>query len=457
MQTKDVRFVSERPFTMKTPLFLGVVAFACIAAMGAGLAQQNFPPSPPPLPSPSPASDTYFGSTVNDPYRYMENMSDPTVVNFFKEQNAYTRSVLAALGTPRDQLFNRIAALDKTVPTVAALQIAGPYYYYLKQEPTANTAKLYVRRRSGGAERILVDPDKLAAATSGKHYTINYFTPSLDGSYVAYGISEGGSENAVIHVVSATGRALPDQIDRALFVGVTSWLPDGRSFYYVRFPQLKPGEPDTMKETRAVNYLHVLGRDPSKDPAVFGYNVNPSLHFDLTDFPIVQYSEATHRTYGVIVHGVKNEFDAYLATSRVTSPQATWKQIATTADDVTNITDAGSTIYFLTHKERIDLQSRCEHVCGARCRLRPRRNSGGQRSHRIARPGCRRPLRAVARRRVRTRSKVRSYSYGHAERQNRAGNIAVRRHRGGNANGSDRSRRRLLADVMDALVANLPR
>ena len=281
----------------------------------------------------------------------MENMSDPTVVNFFKEQNAYTRSVLGALGPARDQLFNRISALDKTVPTVADLQIAGAYYYYLKQEPTANSAKLYVRRRSGGAERILVDPDRLAAANSGKHYTINYFTPSIDGSYVAYGISEGGSENAVIHVVSVTGRQLPDSIDRSLFVGVTSWLPDGKSFYYVRFPELKPGEPETMKETRAVNYLHVLGRDPSKDPAVFGYDVNPSVHFELTDFPIVQYSEATHRTYGVIVHGVKNEFDAYLATSPAMSPGTSWKQIANTGDDVTSITDAGETIYFLTHKD----------------------------------------------------------------------------------------------------------
>ncbi len=336
---------------MKIRTFLGVVALAISTSTGAGLAQQNFPPSPPPLPSPSPVSDTYFGTKVTDQYRFMENMNDPVVVNFFKEQNAYTRAVLSALGPARDQLFNRIAALDKTVATVSGLQIAGPYYYYLKQEPTANTAKLYVRRRSGGEERILVDPDKLAAANSGKHYTINYFLPSLDGSYAAYGISEGGSENAVIHVVSVNGRELPDTIDRALFVGVTSWLPDGKSFYYVRFPELKPGEPDTMKETRAVNYLHVLGRDPSKDPAVFGYSVNPAVHFELTDFPIVNYSEQTRRTYGIIVHGVKNEVDAYLATSPVTSAQATWKQIASTDDDVTNMTDAGNTIYFLTHKD----------------------------------------------------------------------------------------------------------
>ena len=62
---------------------------------------------------------------------------------------------------------------------------------------------------------------------------------------VAYGISEGGSEAAVIHVVdTATAQVLPDAIDRAYFIGVTSWLPDGKSFYYVRFPKLRPGEPE---------------------------------------------------------------------------------------------------------------------------------------------------------------------------------------------------------------------
>ena len=112
---------------------------------------------------------------------------------------------------------------------------------------------------------MLVDPQSLA--TAGKHYTINYFLPSLDGSRVAYGISEGGSEAAVIHVVeTATGHVLPDAIDRAYYFGVTSWLPDDKSFYYIRFPKLQPGESETDKETRAVAYLHVLGRDPDSDP-----------------------------------------------------------------------------------------------------------------------------------------------------------------------------------------------
>ena len=75
-------------------------------------------------------------------------------------------------------------------------------YFYEARRPGENTPKLYARAgRAGAPERLLVDPDEAAAGQNGKHCTIDYFLPSLDGKYVGYGISEGGSEIPVIHVV----------------------------------------------------------------------------------------------------------------------------------------------------------------------------------------------------------------------------------------------------------------
>ncbi|MFZ0365063.1 MAG: prolyl oligopeptidase family serine peptidase, partial [Candidatus Cybelea sp.] len=290
-----------------------------------------------------------YGVSVTDPYRYFENMSDPAVVDFFKAQNAYTRAVLAKLGDARSQLFDRIAALDNAGSTVAGVTRVGPHFFYEKLKPGENSPKLSVRNADGGDERVLVDPQNLAA--TGKHYTINYFLPSLDGKYVAYGISEGGSEAAVIHVVETeTARVLPDAIDRAYFFGVTSWISDD-AFYYVRYPKLKPGEPETGKETRAVAYLHVLGQDPDRDPAVFGYGVNASIPFGKTDVPIVVYSPASPYTLGVIVHGVQRERAVYAVREPVRSADVSWRRIVDTADDVTDLDVKGSTIYLLTHKD----------------------------------------------------------------------------------------------------------
>ncbi len=302
------------------------------------------------MPPERPVGITTYGMSVTDPYRYFENMNDPVVVKFFKDQNAYARAVLGRLGTPRQQLFDRIQQLDNAGAVVNDVTIDGPYYFYLKSNPGDNSPKLYVRNAFASDERVLIDPQSLAAA--GTHYTINYYLPSLDGKYVAYGISEGGSEAAIIHVVETdTGRVLPDAIDRAYYIGATSWLPDGKSFYYVRFPKLQPGEPETDKETRPATYLHVLGRDAETDVAVFGYGVNPNLKFLPTDFPAILYSPVSPYILAVVSNGVQNEVTIYATrAASIDSPDVAWKKIVTPADGVTGYDLKGSTIYLLTHK-----------------------------------------------------------------------------------------------------------
>lgn len=327
---------------------IAVTFVALLAGRAVAPAASGFP-TPPPLPPPRPVTETFFGTTVTDPYRYFEDMSDPLTVAFFKDQNAYARAVLSRLGPARDALFNRIAQLDNAGSSVSDLTRDGSYYFYLKLNPGDNSPKLYVRNAEGGVERVLVDPARLAG--SGQHFTINYFVPSLDGKYVAYGISEGGSEAAVIHVVeTSTGNVLSDSIDRAYY-GITSWLPDGTSFYYIRFPKLPPGAPGTDKYLRGVCYLHVIGRDPDKDPAIFGYGVDPKVPFDPSDAPSVVYSPASPYLLGVINHGVQNEVTIYAALPGNAATAPDWKPVVTTDDDVTGFDLKASTIYLLTHKD----------------------------------------------------------------------------------------------------------
>lgn len=170
---------------------------------------------------------------------------------------------------------------------------------------------------------------------------------------MGYGVSEGGSENATLHVVqTADGTILPDTIDRAKYVGVTGWRPDGKSFYYMRFPKLAPGESPNDSELRPVSYLHTLGSDPDKDPAVFGIGVDPSLPFVPTDFPIVVTSPNSPYALGDIGHGVQNEHTLFVAPlDSVTGARVPWKKVADVADDVTGADVEGSTVYLLTHKD----------------------------------------------------------------------------------------------------------
>ena len=235
---------------MKSLLVLALIGFDL------AVAQSKLPNTPV-----REVTEEYFRTKVMDPYRWLENTKDPEVVTWMKAQNDYTRGVLASI-PGRDQLLDRIKALDNAGSVVSGLQVWGGRYFYFKTEPGSDNRKLYTRDNPNAAERLLVDPEKLITV-DGKHFSIDYFQPSLDGRYVAYGISPGGSEDSVLHVIeSATGKVLSDTIDRAQF-GQPSWLPDG-SFFYTRTQKLPPDAPPTAKYQKLRCISSCVGRRPGQ-------------------------------------------------------------------------------------------------------------------------------------------------------------------------------------------------
>ena len=309
-----------------------------------------FAQSAPPTTPVREVTDDYFGTKVTDPYRWLENTKDPEVVAWMKAQNDYTRAVLARI-PGRDQLLTRIKALDNSGSVVSELQVWGGRYFYLKTEPGSDNRKLYVRDKLGAAERLLLDPEKLTTA-DGRHFSIDYFQPSLDGKYVAYGISPGGSENSVLHVLeSATGKVLSDTIDRAQF-GQPSWLPDG-SFFYTREQKLGPDSPPTAQYQKLRCYHHVLGDDPDKEAAIFGYDVLPNVKVTEDDFSVLGYSPgAPNYLLGLVIHGVQREIDVYVtAFDSSASWKPVWKKAVDAADDVTGFDLHGDSLFLLSHKD----------------------------------------------------------------------------------------------------------
>jgi len=167
----------------------------------------------PPVARREPVTDDYFGTKVTDDYRWMEDRHAPAFETWCREEGAYARSVLDRI-PGRDSLQQRIAAHTGGGTTAFQVHQAGGKVFYLKLEPGQDTYKLFVRTGADGAEKLLVDPDQIASP--GRHFAIDYFEPSPDGSRVAYGISPGGSEKSVIHILDVSPRReWPEAIDRA--------------------------------------------------------------------------------------------------------------------------------------------------------------------------------------------------------------------------------------------------
>jgi prolyl oligopeptidase len=319
-----------------------------VLILSCALVAAGAPATPPPAPVPDNVSDTYFGVNVPDPYRYFENAHDPRLAVYFRQQNAYTRAVLDAL-PGRSALAARIAALDNATESLADVEPNGTTYYYEKRPPGANTTALYARAIAGGPERLVLDPDRFARS-SKQHYSIDYFSVSNDGRYVGVGVSEGGSEVTTLRILDArSGRLLPDTIEHALYQP-PAWRDDGRSFYYFVTPKLPPNAPESAKDTKGVTRLHVLGRDPRRDPAVFGYGLSPRIPIAPEDASFVDVLPYQRWAIAVVNHGVQNEVALYAAPlATAVNARAPWRKIVGYADDVTDFAWRGDTLYLSSH------------------------------------------------------------------------------------------------------------
>jgi prolyl oligopeptidase len=312
--------------------------------VGAAVAQTQ--PPPPPVKD---AVDTHFGVQVHDPYRYLENAKDPEVVAWMKSQADYTRTVL-------DRVPQRAALLaeiekygDAGTARTFNVQVNSDHVYYLQRLANENIPKLYVRTGIHGKERLLVDPEAIKGSPD-QHRAIDWFSPSQDNRYVAYGISVGGSEQSVLHVKEvATGKELGEQIDRANY-GPPTWTPDNRLLYN-RLQALPPGAPRGDKYVNSRVYLHALGSDPEKDVAVLGPNVTPGVTVDPVASPFVGTVPGSHHAIGVVVNGVQREVTIYVATlASIEAGKPDWKKVVDPSDEVTDSSLIRDSLYVLTHK-----------------------------------------------------------------------------------------------------------
>jgi len=323
----------------------------CFLGFASAQSVSPTPSAEPPKAPVRPVAEEYFGTKVTDPYRYMENLQDVEVQSWFKAEDDYTRSVLAKI-PGRQHLLERIKQLDQSAPAkVADVQrFQGDRYYYRKLLAGEEISKLYERLGLTGEEKLLLDPGKLSSAP-GTHYSLDYFSPSLDGRYVAYGISLSGSEDSVIHVLdTSTGRETAETIDRSWY-GFPSWMPDQKSFLHNRFQKLPNGANPDERRLKSRVYLHRVGTDPEKDVAVFGYGVYPEIKLEPSDASYVTTDPRTNYAIAIVQHGFMNESDLYVAPiESLGKPDLHWKKLCDASDQITFFEVRGDDLYLITHK-----------------------------------------------------------------------------------------------------------
>ncbi|MBO0936234.1 S9 family peptidase [Fibrella sp. HMF5335] len=299
------------------------------------VAQPALPPTPQ-----RPVTDTYFGKTVVDNYRWLEDMANPETAAWFKAQGDYTNAVLAQI-PGRDKLIDTFADYDSHLSVrYGEIKKRGNTYFYRKTLPTEKAGKLYMREGQKGAEKMLFDP---AAYAPGKTYLMTAFTPSSNGQKLVIGLQEGGAELSTIRTMTVATKTFGPESITAVFGGEVSWLPDDSGFLYTPNNSMDTKDPKGNLNTKG--RLHKLGTNPATDPDLFSIEKNPDFGIRADQYPIMFYSDDNTQVYGYL-GTVDRRATAWVApASEVGKPAIAWKRLCTVTDSVSSFVKLGNQLF----------------------------------------------------------------------------------------------------------------
>jgi prolyl oligopeptidase len=290
-----------------------------------------------------PVTDTYWGVTVPDDYRYMEKAKDPTTATWARAQDRYTRAWLNAHPERKAILARVVSLTHSDSPDYYGGSYHGGAYFFFKEEPPKQQPFLVTLTSvmDTNTERTVVDPNVIDP--SGET-TIDFYAPSRDGRYVAVSLSKSGTENGTVHVYrTASGTPLEDMIpfvNGGTAGGSVAWNQDGSGFYYTRYPH--PGEraPEDLPFFQQI-WFHRLGTPVTSDSYVLG-----------KEFPKIAEIELSTSEDGLFVLADVSNGDGGEHAYWLLPPGKEWIQLTQFSDGIVEaVFGVDPALYLLSRKD----------------------------------------------------------------------------------------------------------
>ena len=258
--------------------FAGLIAAVLVVPSGpAGLHAQA--PAYPETPGSS-VVDDYHGTSVPDPYRWLEDTWSEETLDWVAAQNAVTFDYLGRL-RDRATLERRLTELTDYERFGVPFEEGG-LYFFTRNDGLKNQSVYWVQDGPDGEARVLLDPNTLSDEGT---VAVAGVAPSPDGRRLAYAIATGGSDWREFKVREiATGRDLDDHVQWGKFTGM-SWTDDGAGFLYARYPEPEGENALLGSNTNHQVFYHRLGTPQSGDVRVFAWPEQPNwiVQAEITD------------------------------------------------------------------------------------------------------------------------------------------------------------------------------
>jgi len=207
-------------------------------------------------------TDTYFGTEVNDPYRWLEDDKSDETAAWVKEENKLTFDYLSKIPF-RNKIKERMEKLWNYEKVSAPFK-EGDYTYFYKNNGLQNQSVLY-RTDKSGKESLFLDPNTFSKDATTSLDGVSF---SKDGSKVAYSISKAGSDwRTVIFIDAKTKKEIDTPLIDVKFSGL-SWKGN-EGIFYSSYEKPKGSELSAKTDEHKL-YFHQLGTAQKTDLVIFG-------------------------------------------------------------------------------------------------------------------------------------------------------------------------------------------
>ena len=216
--------------------------------------------------------DTYHGVEVSDPYRWLEAPDSEETRAWVDGQVALTTEYLSAIPA-QQSLKDRLAVLWN-YERFSAPSKKGDRYFFRHNDGLQNHSVLYTADSLSSAARPVLDPNTLSEDGT---VSVRLTSLSEDGSLLAYGLSDGGSDWQTVYIRDVlSGRDLSDTLKWVKFSGA-SWTHDNNGFFYSRYPEPE-NKLESVNEHQKL-YFHQMGTPQDQDRLIFENPENPKMGY----------------------------------------------------------------------------------------------------------------------------------------------------------------------------------
>jgi prolyl oligopeptidase len=328
---------AQNPFLLVLFLLLSLFAFAADKPSEIKGGNGIILPPPPPT-EPKPVTETIHGTTLTDPYRWLEDQKSPETRAWISEQMKYTEQYLSQVKI-RPEIVSELTKLERVENFTIPIERGG-IYFFKKRLADENQGSIYMRRGLHGQDERLIDATKLSV---DQNTSVQINDISKDGTLLVYGIRSGGADEESVHILeinkedAARNHPLDDFLHSARYSGI-QLSPDKQGLYYARFDP-----------TGTLVFYHQLGSPAASDQLIFGKTFETET-FGPMELIGTEISENERYLMITVSHGVPaRRIDIYVKDLRLAG--AAIQPVIRGIDSRFTATNYGDDLYVLTDYE----------------------------------------------------------------------------------------------------------